>query len=318
MPTVNKPVNKSTFSLRRLTLALLTTLTLSLPSSPSWAADPFRSNNPRNIDGNTEAAFKAIFQEGNYPAAQQYLQQAEASNPQEPLVYAMIASLAHTQEDWATLDRYGAKTLETAQQIMGSDPLRGHLYTAAGTFLQGAASLRRGERIGILPKLQQVFQSLDQANKIDPQDPELNLLKGYMDLLLAVHLPFSSPDQAIAKLQNYGTPDYLVFRGVAIAYRDLKNYPQALKYVDQALAITSNNPELHYLKAQILFRQGSNDPRALRLFNRAIDKQQQLPISQVAQIVYERCVTENRLDATGRDCFGQMTRVRQNGVLPRE
>ena len=318
MPTVNKPVNKSTFSLRRLSLALLTTLTLSLPSSPSWAADPFRSNNPRNIDVNTEAAFKAIFQEGNYPAAQQYLQQAEASNPQEPLVYAMIASLAHTQEDWATLDRYGAKTLETAQQIMGSDPLRGHLYTAAGTFLQGAASLRRGERIGILPKLQQVFQSLDQANKIDPQDPELNLLKGYMDLLLAVYLPFSSPDQAIAKLQNYGTPDYLVFRGVAIAYRDLKNYPQALKYVDQALDITSNNPELHYLKAQILFRQGSNDLRALRLFNRAIDKQGQLPVSQVAQIVYERCVTENRLDATGRDCFGQMTMVRQNGVLPRE
>ncbi len=313
-----RKVNKLACLSRCFSLALLTAITLSCNISPSWAADPFRSNNPRNIDSNTEAAFNAIFQQGDYPTAQQYLQQAEVSNPQEPLVYAMIASLAHTKEDWATLDRYGAKTLETAQNIMASDPLRGNLYTAAGTFLQGAASLRRGERVGILLKLQQVFQSLDQASKIDPQDPELNLLKGYMDLLLAVHLPFSSPDQAIAKLQSYGTPDYLVYRGVAIAYRDLKNYPQALKYVDQALAITPNNPELDYLKAQIIFRQGNNDQRALRLFNRAIDKQQQLPISQVAQIVYERCVTENRLDAAARDCFGQMTTVRQNGVATGE
>lgn len=314
MPKIIKPA----FFSCRFSIALLTTLTLSCSISPSWAADPFRSGNPRNIDSNTEAAFNAIFQQGDYPAAQQYLQQAEASNAQEPLVYAMIASLAHTQEDWTTLDRYGAKTLETAQQIMNSDSLRGHLYTAAGTFLQGAASLRRGERVGILVKLQQVFQSLDQASKIDPQDPELNLLKGYMDLLLAVHLPFSSPDQAIAKLQSYGTPNYLVYRGVAIAYRDLKNYPQALKYVDQALDVTPNNPELHYLKAQILFRQGSNDQRALRLFNRAIDKQQQLPITQVAQIVYERCVTENRLDAADRDCFGQMTAARRNGLTTGE
>lgn len=313
-----RKVNKLAFLSRRFSLALLTAITLSCQISPSWAADPFRSSNPRNIDSNTEAAFNAIFQQGDYPAAQQYLQQAEVSNPQEPLVYAMIASLAHTKEDWATLDRYGAKTLEAAQNIMASDPLRGNLYTAAGTFLQGAASLRRGERVGILLKLQQVFQSLDQASKIDPQDPELNLLKGYMDLLLAVHLPFSSPDQAIVKLQSNGSPNYLVYRGVAIAYRDLKNYPEALKYVDQALAITPNNPELDYLKAQIIFRQGGNDQRALRLFNRAIDKQQQLPISQVAQIVYERCVTENRLDAAARDCFGQMTAVRQNGVVTGE
>jgi tetratricopeptide (TPR) repeat protein len=298
---------------RRLSLAVLATLTITMSAAPSWAGDPFRSSNPRNIDSNTEAAFRSIFQEGDYPAAQQYLQQAEVSNAGEPLVYAMIAALAHTQEDWGTLDLYGVKTLETAQQIMARDPLRGHIYTAVGNFLQGAASLRRGERVGILLKLQQVFQSLDQANKISPQDPELNLLKGYMDLLLAVHMPFSSPDQAIAKLQNYGTPDYLVYRGVAIAYRDLKNYPQALEYVDRALEITPNNPELHYLKAQIIFRQGNNDQRALRLFNRVMAKQEQLPRTQVAQIVYERCVTENRLDTGVRDCVGQMNTVRQNG-----
>jgi len=308
---INKKSTMQSSFARRFSAALLTTLTLSCWINPSWAADPFRSNNPRAIDTNTEAAFNQIFQQGNYPAAQEYLQQAEVSNAQEPLVYAMIASLAHTQEDWAALDRYGAKTLEAAKELMTKDPMRGNLYTAVGNFMQGAASLRRGERVGILPKLQQVFQSLDQASKIDPQDPELNLLKGYMDLLLAVHLPFSSPDQAIAKLQTYGTPNYLVFRGVAIAYRDLKNYPQALNYVDQALAITPDNPELHYLKAQILFRQGTNDQRALRLFERAIGKKAQLPITQVAQMVYERCVTENRVDAGTRDCFRQMTDTRQ-------
>lgn len=299
------------FHYRRFSLAILAALTLSFPAIPSWAADPFRSSNPRNIDSNTEAAFNAIFQQGDYAQAQQYLQQAEISNPQEPLVYALLASLAHTQEDWANLDRYGAKTLETAQQLMTQDPLRGNLYTAAGTFLQGAASLRRGDRVGILPKLQQVFQSLDQASKVSPQDPELNLLKGYMDLLLAVHLPFSSPEQAIDKLQNYGTPNYLVYRGVAIAYRDLRNYPQAMNYVDQALAITPNNPDLYYLKAQIIFRQGNNDERALRLFNRAIAKREQLPITQVAQMVYEKCVTENRIDAGKRDCATEMVNTRQ-------
>jgi hypothetical protein len=42
--------------------------------------------------------------------------------------------------------------------------------------------------------------------KVDPNDPELNLITGYMDLMLAVNLPFSDPAQAIERLEKYGSP----------------------------------------------------------------------------------------------------------------
>lgn len=64
-------------------------LTLSLLSNPTWAADPFRTANRHPIGDRTEAAFKAVFQDGNYTAAQDYLKQAETSEPNEPLAYAM-------------------------------------------------------------------------------------------------------------------------------------------------------------------------------------------------------------------------------------
>jgi tetratricopeptide (TPR) repeat protein len=97
-----------------------------------------------------------------------------------------------------------------------------------------------------------VFQYLETAEKANPTDPELNLLKGYMDLILAVNLPFSSPQEAIERLETYGSPDYLVDRGIALAYRNLKQYDQALQFIDNALKATPNNPELMYLKGQIL------------------------------------------------------------------
>jgi hypothetical protein len=70
--------------------------------------------------------------------------------------------------------------------------------------------------VGALSKLQKVFQYLDEAKKIDPKDPELNLLTGYMDLMLAVNLPFSDPAQAVEKLEKYAAPSYLAYRGIAV------------------------------------------------------------------------------------------------------
>ncbi len=70
--------------------------------------------------------------------------------------------------------------------------------------------------VSVIPRLQQVFQYLETAEKVNPTDPELNLLKGYMDLILAVNLPFSSPQEAIQRLETYGSPDYLVDRGIAL------------------------------------------------------------------------------------------------------
>ena len=40
----------------------------------------------------------------------------------------------------------------------------------------------------------------------------------------------------------------------AVAYRDLKEYDNALKFVDKALEIAPENPEHYYLKGQILMR----------------------------------------------------------------
>ncbi|HIK26007.1 MAG TPA: tetratricopeptide repeat protein, partial [Thermosynechococcus sp. M46_R2017_013] len=50
----------------------------------------------------------------------------------------------------------------------------------------------------------------------------------------------------------------------------------ALNAVDQALAVAPNNPELLYLKAQILAASG-NQSEAQQYFQQALAKQNQLP-----------------------------------------
>ncbi len=278
--------------------AFVTVIALNVCVNPSIAADPFPRRQPRNIGEKTEAAFKAIFKQGNYQEAQKYLQQAISSEPNEPLAYAMQASLAYTKQDLTTLESYSTKTLNTAKNLISDDPLRGNLYAAVGHFLQGAVILTREGTVKGAPKalsrLRQVYKHLDKAETISPKDPELNLITGYMDLMLAVNLPFANPQQAIEKLEQNAGPRYLVDRGIAIAYRDLKKYSQALAYANRALKITSENPELHYLKAQILREQATKQKnplllqQALAYFDQALAKKSQLPAPLVKQIERER------------------------------
>ncbi|GAB4224742.1 MAG: Sll0314/Alr1548 family TPR repeat-containing protein [Stanieria sp.] len=251
--------------------------------SPALAADPFRTENARDIGEHTEAAFKIIFLQGNYKTVVQELTLAESQEANEPLVYAMQASLAYTEEDWETLKKYALKTLEKAQALQNVDPVRGNLYLAVGHFLDGAYIYEKEGPVGAINKLQLVFKFLDAAEAKDPNDPELNLIKGYMDLLLAVNLPFSSPEQAISRFEKFAAPNYLVDRGLAVAYRDLKKYDRALKFVNQALSIAPDNPELFYLKGQILRKIGKNKEDisilqdAWNHFNHANSKSAQLP-----------------------------------------
>lgn len=304
------PVPKRTVT----ALASAAALVLGLWVTPTFAKDPFRTNNPRPIGDNTEAAFESIFKEGNYKGAKGYLQKAEVSESNEPLAYAMMASLAYTTQDLETLKSYATKTLETAQKLKSSDPLRGNLYMAVGHFLEGTYDFKKDGPVGALSKLQKVFQYLDEAKKIDPKDPELNLMTGYMDLMLAVNLPFSNPDQAIEKLEKFAAPPYLAYRGIAVGYRDLKKYPKAIEFVDRALALTPNNPEVLYLKAQILRNQGKNK-EAQEFFNRAGTKLEQLPNFSAAQIVYEQCRNQNKIDNgsedKGRNCSEERNKIRQ-------
>ncbi len=279
-------------------VSLTATLFLNVWVNPSVAADPFRTKEARNIGDKTEAAFKAIFQQGDYKAAEAYLQQALISEPNEPLAHAMKASLAYTNKDWTTLDTYSKKTLEIGQKLIASDPLRGNIYTAVGHFLEGAALVRRQGTVNgatqALSKLQEVYKYLDKAQAISANDPELNLLKGYMDLMLAVNLPFANPQQAIERLDKNAAPEYLADRGIAYGYRDLKQYNQALEYVNRALKATSNNPEVYYLKAQILRGMAGKEKNQQLLqeavinFDQALAKKSQLPAGLVKQIERER------------------------------
>ncbi|NDJ20892.1 tetratricopeptide repeat protein [Nostoc sp. B(2019)] len=285
------------------------TIALNLWISPSLAGDPFRSNKPHEIGDQTEAAFKAIFQQGNYPEAEHYLQKAISNEPNEPLAYAMKASLAYGKKDFGKLDTYSQKTLETGQKLISSNPLRGNLYTAVGHFLEGAVILTREGTVNGAPRalgrLRQVYEYLDKAEAISANDPELNLLKGYMDLMLAVNLPFASPDQAIERLERNAAPQYLVDRGIALAYRDLKQYSQALEYANRAIKTTSDNPEIYYLKAQILKEQGRQEKsqqliqEAIANFDKALTKRSQLPANLVKQIESERGGAVSRLNNSG-------------------
>ncbi|MBW4624930.1 MAG: hypothetical protein KME49_05325 [Brasilonema octagenarum HA4186-MV1] len=295
---------------RSIIVAFSATIALNIWANPSWAADPFRMKEPRNIGNKTEAAFKAIFQQGNYQAGDRYLQEALSAEPKEPLAYAMKASLAYTNKDLAALDTYSKKTSETAQNLISSDPLRGNLYAAVGLFLEGSAIIQREGTVKGAPqaltRLQQVYQYLDKAEAVSPNDPELNLIKGYMDLLLAVNLPFANPEQAVQKLEKNAAPQYLVDRGIALAYRDLKQYSQALDYANRALKVTTDNPELYYLKAQILREKANKDKNsqlmqeAIKNFDTALTKKSQLPDDVTRQIERERRKAAENLSSFGK------------------
>ena len=291
-------MTRLTFS-RQLAIALSTALTISLNcwGSGALAGDPFRKSNPRPIGDKTEAAFVAIFRQGNYLEAKQRLAEAEKTESSDPLVYAMKASLAFDEGNFEAMNAASSQTIAVAEKLTSKDPLRGNLYLAVGNFLQGAYIFKTQGAVGAVPKLQQVLQYLDVAEKISPSDPELNLLKGYLELMLAVNLPFSSPEQAIERFQKYAAPDYMVNRGIATAYRDLykkqmkaKNYNEAQQYLakanqylDKALQASPDNPELQYLKGQFLLTQGKDSKsislvkQSIPYFEKAKQKEAQLP-----------------------------------------
>lgn len=269
----------------------LTTAVLGLGALPALAGDPFRPTNPHEIGDATEAAFKALFYEGNYTAAKTLANQAIAAEPGEPMNYAIVAALEYLDQDLNSLLEQAQRTQDVANALKATDPLRGHLYTAVGIFMEGAhviqtQGLTRGTPT-VLRMLQQVFRELAAAEAINPSDPELSLLKGFMDLLLAVNLPFANPDQAISRLQQ-GHPAYLSHRGIAIGLRDLQRYDEALAEVDKALAAAPENPDLLYLKAQILFLQ-QDYQGSLPYYADALSYADQLPVATVRQIRFEEC-----------------------------
>ena len=285
----------------------LVALLLGVVASPSLAKDPFRTTNQQPIGDKTEQAFRSIFERGDYKTAQTYLSQAE---PNEPLAYALRAAMAYMNWETASSDQkqaflndfknYGTQTRTVAEQLVRTNPLRGNIYLAAGNFLEGAYIVRTEGVVRGTPqalsKLQQAFRYLDEAEKISPKDPELNLLKGFIDLMLSVNisLPLSNPNDAIQRLEQYAGPRYLADRGLALGFRDLKQFDRAAQAVDRAIKAAPDNPELQYLKAQILVRQ-KQDRASVPFFEKALTKRNQLPGGTVAQIERELRRVQQRL-----------------------
>ncbi len=303
---------------RRLTAALLgitTLVTTVTASAAAWAGDPFRAQNPSpTIGDRTEAAFYSMFRDGDYRTARTIL--AADENSTDPLHHALLGALAYLDQDWNGLLRHAQATQRTAAALVrnNQDPLRGHLYEAVGIFLEGGHHI---QTVGIargtpraLAMLNQVFARLDRAEAINPRDPELNLIKGYMDLLLAVNLPFADPAGAIANLRANAAPNYLVLRGIAIAQRDiaithrnsqrnaeaLQTAEQALQAAEQALqaidaavpGVSNTNPEILYLKGQILALMG-RPAEASQQMAAALTFRDQLPPGVVTQLRWEYC-----------------------------
>jgi tetratricopeptide (TPR) repeat protein len=287
---------------RLLAVASVSTIALSLSAGTAFAKDPFRPSNAKPIGDKTEAAFNAVFKEGDYNKASKLLAEAESKENSEPLVHALKATIAFTNGDLSTFKSAATTTRERAEQLTKTDQLRGNLYQAVGNFLEGAAIVKDQGLIkgaaGALGKVEAAFKSLDAAEKVDAQDPELNLVKGNIDLMLAVNvkLPLSDPEKAIARLEGSANPRFIADRSLAWGYRDMKKQDKAMTAVDRALGNAPNNPELHYLKAQIFVRQG-NDKAALDGFKKALDKKSQLPSSLVAQIEKEQRGAQGRVDA---------------------
>ena len=275
-------------------LGALTAVTLTLVSSPVMAGDPFRATDDHNIGPHTEAAFEAFFKEGDYINARASLEKAMESESDDPLVHGMAASMAYLDEDWETLSEQAEMTRSTAESLLETDPLRGHIYSAVGIFMEGAHMMSTEgvarSTPAALAMLQQVFGHIGEAEKIDSTDPELNLVKGFMDLMLAVNLPFSDPEEAIERLSDHGSPTYVSYRGIALGYRDLGQISEAMEAVDQALTAAPENPELYYLKAQLHRRQQETED-SVAMFDKALEYAAQLPPSLARKIYKEKCRT---------------------------
>jgi tetratricopeptide (TPR) repeat protein len=265
-------------------------------AAPSWAGDPFGRNKP--IGDKTEKVFRAIFDDGDYITAEKLIGDAEKAEPDEPLIHALRASLLFAKSaNTSDTDKGNTKlffnaaksTQAAAEKLKKTDAARGNLYLAVGNFLESAHVIAQNGIVKGTPealgKLTNAFQYLGEAEKLDSKDPEFNIMKGSMDLMLAVNvnLPLSDANAAIERVKQ-AKPSYISNRVLAWGFRDMDKLDDANKSVDAALKETPQNPELHYLKGQILVKQ-KKKAESVPFFKTALSKsnREKLPDSLKAQ-----------------------------------
>ncbi|AGY56896.1 cellulose synthase subunit BcsC [Gloeobacter kilaueensis JS1] len=281
---------------KQLFLAGLAALMLSgsWRTLPAQAADPFRTGGAaRPIGPALQGAFEDFFKRGDYQNAAQKLELAQRQNPDEPLVFTLQAALAYQNGQVDRLLTLAKKTRDVAQAMASKDPSRSHLYTGLAQGLEASSYYLKDGFIA-LPKMltfvPSMFLEFKAARETAPDDPEINLFVGYIDTLLTKH------DEAIREFRK-AAPNYLSMRGQALAFRDKKLYDDALGMVDQALAAAPSNPDLYYLKGQILALKG-RAAEAVDQFDRALAAGDQLPEGTRKQIERERGVQAEQAAAT--------------------
>ena len=270
-------------------------LTVGAIATVAQAGDPFRARDPHDIGDRTEEAFEALFVEGNYPAADAAVKVAVQEEPDEPLAHALNGALAYVYGDWERLQGAIAATEKSAEDLIETNPLRGNLYAAVGHALRGGFAISEGGSGPLqggpeaFSRLQQAQAALNRASDVDPDDPELNLLRGFLDLLVAGNLPFLNLDGAIAQLQK-AEPAYLRHYGLAMANRFLDRPELALAEIEQAIVIAPDNPHLLHFRGQVLAKLGKISQnleqlqRAEQDFLAVLDKKEQLPGAMVRHL----------------------------------
>ncbi len=286
---MKRPLQSVFVSVSASCLAVLIT---AFTAMPSFAADPFRSTNAREIGSETQKAFELMFKDGNYVAAVKQLDLAVRTEANDPLLFSLRASTFYAKEDYLSMKIAGDRVRVNAEALKGKDNLRAYTYLAVSDLISAGYIIKTegvSSAPSALPLVQSVFDNIQKAKDISPNDPELNLIKGYVDMLIASVLPLSDLETALESLKQYAAPDYLKWRGIALAYRDARKPELALDAVNKALASAPSNPELNYLKGQVLWMQGgSSIPTAKKHFELALSKSKQLNPSLLSEI-REQC-----------------------------
>jgi tetratricopeptide (TPR) repeat protein len=275
-----------TFSWPKIRQATASGLLLALMASsqPAYALDPFRTGaTARPLGSYIQGAFEDFFRTGDYQNAAQKLTKAQVQNPDEPLVFTLQAVLAYQNGQVEQMVALAKKTRQIADALEAKDPCRSHLYAGLSQGLEGSSFYLKDGVLGlpkVLTYVPGMFSEINRARDVSPDDPEVNLFVAYIDVLLG------KQDQAIDEFRK-AAPSYLSFRGQALAYRDKKAYDDALSMAEKGLAAAPKNPDLFYLKGQILGLQGKA-VQSVTFFNKALDTGKQLPEGIRKQIIHER------------------------------
>lgn len=257
-------------------------LAILLCANSALAADPFRVGvKARPIGLSLQSAFEDFFRYGKYQSSSEKLTKAETENPNEPLVYTLQAATAYQNRQKEAFLTTLPKIRAASKRMATKDAARSHLYQGIA---QGLEGYFLKDSVTDLPKTltyaSSMLLEIDKAHQLSPNDPEINLFVGFVNMVLSKH------DEALKNFQKAGPP-YLALRGQALVYRDTNDYANAQIAVDKAIAIAPQNPELLYLKAQILVKQ-KNPTEAVKFFDQALKLGTQLPEGTIKQIKKER------------------------------